>query len=379
LLVLILIILLGVIEKYYHSLALNKTPIRVHVNGARGKSSVVRLISAGLREGGKRVYAKVTGTSPRIIDENGNDINIHRFKSASIGEQIKIMKFFSKKSLDVAVFECMAVNPQYQWVSEHEMIKSNIGVITNVRPDHLDEMGLTEDQIASSLSNTIPYNGKFISNDRRYDGFYSEISTQRNSSFLPVHRDESIAKEMDRFTYLEHEENVLTALKVCKELGVEKSVAIEGMVKAKPDPGSLSAINLERLNKNILFVNAMAANDPSSTFKIWEMVDVKYAHLKKCIFFNTRSDRIYRTNQILELVKEKMMPSMLIVRGNKKILSPIIDKLNLTENSILVPDSIDSFEVIDMFFQNNDSLVFAIGNMVGWGENLMLEIEKYKV
>ena len=216
LLVLIFIVVLGVIEKYFHSLALDKIPIRVHVNGARGKSSVVRLISAGLRAGGKRVFSKVTGTSPRIIDANGNDINIHRFKSASIGEQIKIINYFSKKKLDVAVFECMAVNPQYQWISEHEMIKSNIGFITNVRHDHLDEMGSTEDQIASSLSNTIPYNGKFISNDRRFDDFYSEISIQRNSSFLPVVRDDSIAKEMDRFTYLEHEENVLTALKVCK-------------------------------------------------------------------------------------------------------------------------------------------------------------------
>jgi len=378
-LVLIFIVVLGVVEKYYHSLALDKIPIRVHVNGARGKSSVVRLISAGLREGGKRVFAKVTGTSPRIIDANGNDINIHRFKSASIGEQIKIINYFSKKDLDVAVFECMAVNPQYQWVSEHEMIKSNIGVITNVRPDHLDEMGADEVQIASSLSNTIPFNGKLVSNDKRFDTMYRGIAQQRNTSFLPVDEGKSISQEMGKFTYLEHEENVLTALRVCEELGVERSTAIKGMVKAKPDPGSLSVINLEKSNKDILFVNAMAANDPSSTFKIWEMVNAKYSDMEKCIFFNTRSDRIYRTNQILELVKNKMNPSKLIVRGNKKILSPIINRLDLGINIILIPNSIEYDEMIEILFQNSGSLIFAIGNMVGWGESLVAEIHRYKV
>ena len=36
----------------------------VHVNGTRGKSTVSRLIEAGLREGGMRVFCKTTGTDP---------------------------------------------------------------------------------------------------------------------------------------------------------------------------------------------------------------------------------------------------------------------------------------------------------------------------
>ena len=37
------------------------------------------------------------------------------------------------------------------------MIKSTISVITNVRPDHIDEMGLTLKDNTMSLSNTNPY------------------------------------------------------------------------------------------------------------------------------------------------------------------------------------------------------------------------------
>ena len=36
----------------------------VHVNGTRGKSTVCRLIDAGLRAGGVRVFCKTTGTDP---------------------------------------------------------------------------------------------------------------------------------------------------------------------------------------------------------------------------------------------------------------------------------------------------------------------------
>ena len=51
----------------------SKIPIRIHVNGTRGKSSVTRLIAAGLRAGGKRTFAKTTGTAPRVIDSIGID------------------------------------------------------------------------------------------------------------------------------------------------------------------------------------------------------------------------------------------------------------------------------------------------------------------
>ena len=82
-------------EYYLHQSDLEKIPIRIHVNGSRGKSSVTRLIAAGLRHGGFRTMAKTTGSSPRIIDTNGTDREIQRLRSASIGEQVKLLRFFS--------------------------------------------------------------------------------------------------------------------------------------------------------------------------------------------------------------------------------------------------------------------------------------------
>jgi len=121
--IILVLLILGLIESRIHKLSLNKIPIRIHVNGTRGKSSVVRLIAAGLRAGGLKTYAKTTGTVPCIINEKGKDINLHRLRTATIGEQIRLIRFFGKKKPDALVIECMAVNPQYQWISEHKIVK----------------------------------------------------------------------------------------------------------------------------------------------------------------------------------------------------------------------------------------------------------------
>ena len=47
-----ILVFVGLLESYFHEKSLSNLPIRIHVNGARGKSSVTRLIAAGLREGG---------------------------------------------------------------------------------------------------------------------------------------------------------------------------------------------------------------------------------------------------------------------------------------------------------------------------------------
>ncbi|SVE24307.1 uncharacterized protein METZ01_LOCUS477161, partial [marine metagenome] len=78
LLLLISLIFFGWFENTLHIKALGKIPLRIHVNGSRGKSSVTRLVAAGLRSGGLKVLAKTTGSAPRIIDENGKDLVIHR-------------------------------------------------------------------------------------------------------------------------------------------------------------------------------------------------------------------------------------------------------------------------------------------------------------
>ena len=52
----------GALERVVHRRNLAKIPLRIHVNGTRGKSSVTRLIAAALRAHGTVTCAKTTGT-----------------------------------------------------------------------------------------------------------------------------------------------------------------------------------------------------------------------------------------------------------------------------------------------------------------------------
>ena len=376
----IILIIFGVFEKYLHQKSLSDIPIRIHVNGTRGKSSVTRLIAAGLRESGLKVLAKTTGTTPRIINEFGRDKIIHRLRSASIGEQVRLIRNFSKQNIDYLVIECMAVQPQYQWISEQKMIKSNIGVITNVRPDHLDEMGYTMKDIAKSLSNSIPTNGTLIAHKDKFLSLFKNIALGRNSKVKSVINDVVDEDYMQKFNYYEHKENVELALSVCEEVGVDRKVALKGILKNNPDPGALVIWKIE-INQSINhFVSAFAANDPQSTLDIYNKLSDRYSKLKRCIFLNTRSDRIYRTHQLLDLIYNKIIPDKLIVRGDR--LDSIIKKYDFASKNIEIirfDENVKPNTIIKVMGGFNDYLILGIGNIVGWGENFVNEMKRYKI
>lgn len=374
----LILILVGLWEYQTHQIVLSRLPNRIHVNGSRGKSSVVRLIAAGLRAGGYKTIAKVTGTSPRLIDENGKDRIIHRLRSASIGEQLRLMRMVSKKKPDYIVIECMAVQPEYQWISEHKMIRSNIGVITNIRPDHVDEMGYNINDITRSLCNTIPNSGTLISTKVTTANIIKQKASEYNTNVLFTSEADISTDLMDKFSYLEHRENVALALKVCSLAGIDKDVALNGMTSAQPDPGALHIWKIGTTKKNIFFINAFAANDPESTYRIWTMLKTKVSNANIAIFLNTRSDRLYRTLQMVELVLTKLNPHLFIVRGDNL---PDLSKFNnnLKCKVITFTNSSKPNQVIEYINSLNNEYIMGIGNMVGWGESFIKKIKKIKI
>ena len=373
----LVLIVSGLLEFKYHQLVLNSIPVRVHVNGTRGKSSVTRLIAAGLRAGGKRTFAKTTGTAPRVIDPNGIDRIIHRLRRPSIGEQVRLLKYFSSEKPEVVVMECMAVQPQYQWISEHQMVKSQIGVITNARPDHLDEMGPTDEDVVQSLCNSIPVSGTLVTAEDKHKDILETVALQNNSEIL-FSDETSVSKdELNSFNYIEHPQNIAIALDVCDKMGIEREVALSGMHSVQPDLGALIVWKLAGENGFVQFVNGMAANDPVSTLQIWKFVIDRYPTTAgTAVFFNSRDDRPLRTKQMLELTFEEIKPEYFIIRGDK-VESNI---RRLTHHSSETKVSIFPLnETLDNVVESilnlpDDVLVYAIGNQVGAGQEILQKI-----
>ena len=375
----LVLIISGLFEFRYHQLTLANLPVRIHVNGTRGKSSVTRLIAAGLRAGGRRTFAKTTGTAPRVIDAQGIDRIIHRLRRPSIGEQVRLLKYFASEKPDVVVMECMAVQPQYQWISEHQMVKSQIGVITNARPDHLDEMGPTEVDVVKSLCNSIPIEGTIVTAEEKHKHIIESVAKSNRSEMLFSEEKSVTDSELNKFKYIEHPQNIAIALDVCRKMGVSRDVALGGMHSVQPDLGALVVWKLLGTKGALQFVNGMAANDPVSTLQIWKFVIDRYpTNTGTAVFFNSRDDRPIRTKQMLELTFEEIKPEYFIIRGDKieQKVKRLIHHSPDTQVSIFsISDSIDNISnsILDL---DDDILVFAIGNQVGVGQEILNKLSE---
>ena len=306
-LLLILLLLYGVVEFRGHQRRVYSIPIRIHVNGTRGKSSVTRLIAAGLRAGGIKTMAKTTGTLPRIIDENGLEIEVIRPSRANILEHLKVIRYFARRQPQALIIECMAVQPEYQWICENKFVHSTLGVITNVRLDHVREMGPSIENIARSLCNTLPRNGIALTTEREMFWLMQRQARRVNCDLIQIPHSTVTTEEVKGFDHIEHAENVAVALAACERLGVERRVALEGMYRSHADVGALRVFEVEQDEKVIQFVYAMAANDPESTMDIWKKTKITIQNMGVVVLLlHTRADRYDRALQLLEMIQEGM-------------------------------------------------------------------------
>lgn len=258
-----ILLLFLVVEFQIHTRKVRSIPIRIHVNGTRGKSSVTRLIAGALREHGVRTFAKTTGTLPRVVMADGKEYPVYRPARANIIEQLRIISLAASHQAQALVIECMALQPRLQALTELQFVRSTHGVITNARLDHLDVMGPSEKDVALALMGTIPHGGKLFTAEGRYGPDFQRVCEDRKSTLVLLEESDVMAvtdQDMAGFRYVEHKENVALVLKVCSSLDVPRDVALRGMWNAKQDPGAMSECIVDFFGRKILFINGFAAN-----------------------------------------------------------------------------------------------------------------------
>ena len=301
---LLLVLLSGLGALEYARLARQRDaiPVRIHVNGTRGKSSVVRLIAAALRAHGVRTYAKTTGSLPRLIAPDGSELPVFRPGLTNVIEQLRMIAIAAEDRAGALVLECMALHPRLQALCELRIVRSTHGVISNAWPDHLDVMGPTERDVALALLGTCPVKGVLFTAERDHLPLFEHACRDRGSRLVRVGEAELAAiadDELARFSYLEHRENVALALAVCGELGVPRDVALAGMLSAAPDVGALRECEVDFFGRRVVFVNGFAANDPVATERIWNLALARHRDREaKLMVINCRLDRSDRSRQL---------------------------------------------------------------------------------
>ncbi|MEU6551098.1 poly-gamma-glutamate synthase PgsB [Streptomyces sp. NPDC046915] len=366
----------GVVEQRRHFTNLDHIPTRVLINGIRGKSSITRLCAGALRGGGLTTVAKTTGTAARFIHPDATEEPVYRkFGIANVVEQIGIVRRAAAYQPDALVIECMAVMPALQEINQSKLIRSTIGVLCNVREDHLAEMGPTLDDVARSLCRSMPEDGICVTAEKERFDILQEEADARNCRLVYADPETVTDEELRGFSWFTFKENVAIALTVAELLGVDRETALKGMYEAPPDPGVLSVERyLTPEGKKLRFANVFAANDPESTLmNINQLLDLGAIHRPLNVVINCRPDRVERNGQMGEIIPD-LDPEHVFVIGHPA--KSAIDAIPAEFRSRAVDLGGDKRDPAEFMAQMlgtlaPDSSLVAIGNIHGQGEILL--------
>lgn len=372
------LLFLGFIEYFYHRRSVSRLRIRIHVNGTRGKSSVTRLIAAGLRAGGIKTCAKTTGTLARMILPDGTEYPVFRPSRPNVIEQLRIVRKAASIGAEALVVECMALLPNLQSLSERKLLQATHGVITNARADHLDVMGPEEEDVALALAGIIPPGKVSYTSEHKHLPLLNRAAKDRNCRL--VHVDEAeVAQVGDEslsgFAYVEHAENVALALRVCHDLGVDQATALRGMWEAVPDPGAMNTCEINFFGRRFYFVNGFAANDPESTETVWNIAWNRFSQVdKRVAIFNCRADRPDRSKQLGKAcVNWNRADHYLLMGTGTYIFARAASANGLDSRKIYFAEGYRVDEIFEAVVDlcGRSTLVLGVGNIGGDGLELV--------
>ena len=379
-----ILLVIGIVESVLHSTRVARIPLRIHVNGTRGKSSVTRLIAAGLNAGGLRTVAKTTGSEARFILPGGEEQDVPRNGMTTILEQVWVIRRALKYKPQVLVIECMALKPSLQDVESRRIVRPQIGVISNVGPDHRDVMGSRLEKIAEALCKTIPIGGRLFTCEQAMFPILSRKAAARNTEIIKIESDRSLTY-FPVHGFYEHTDNIATALSVCEHLGVSRETAISGMKSLTPDRGALWAGEFSLGGKNLTFINALAANDPAAVEKIWNFCrDVfDFAHNRLAVLVNSRRDRPLRSRELVDLLLtlEPDVDFYLFIGDMTKWLRNYAKKKGLKADKIHAIGVRQTDQILHRLEEilTDDMIVFGMGNLRGPGFALIEYVDHFGV
>lgn len=347
------------LSAFFHRRNLRAIPIRVHVAGARGKSTVTRMIAAGLRADGLRVIAKATGSEPRLVLPDGAEEVWRRRGPASVREQIRFMARAARMGAQAVVVECMAVRPEFVWASEAQLVRATLTVITNARPDHFEELGHDPQAMERALAFAIPAGGDLI--------LSGEAATPLMLASAKARGCRTVIAPIDGLD--PDEANRAIALAACEALGVAHDKAAQAIAEAGADPGGFFRQPMELDGARFCFVNAFACNDVASLARLWGSRD---ARAPATVLLNARRDRPLRTQGFLQFLAAQGPLPRLFLSGDPLAMR-LARRAGFSPGGIhwLGAGSVEETVAALLREAGAETEVWGIGNYHGLGRDLI--------
>jgi len=234
--------------------------LRIAVTGTRGKTTVARLLASVLREGGRTVLAKTTGSEPCYILPDGSVERIRRRGPASILEQKALLHRAARLRADVVVAEVMSIHAENHQVEGRRILVPQLVLATNFHADHTEAQGFTAEEVGAVLALAVPAGAAVLAPEGRCPASFRDALSAVGATLVEVRVDERAPSLGGPFA-----ENLSLVVAAARRLGVGDEAIHRGTAAAQHDIGQLGAWTVPTADGRAHLVNAFAANDPEST------------------------------------------------------------------------------------------------------------------
>lgn len=274
---------------------------RILVTGSRGKSTIVRLLHAGLHAAGLQTYGRITGVVPRELGPDGI-----RVISRSTSPHVEEMNWWLDQlpaSAQAIILENSAITADLHDLAGR-WLQPDITVLTNTLPDHQELWGPTAACAAQVLVQGIPKNHTLVlPASLRSDRHLQELLGQRRNQLIFAEPASSVEKGF-------HATNLGLALGVVEQLGLPAQAALKAMLELPRDRYDFHVASFAGAEVAMAF----SANDIASTRALFK--SLKWSKDETRLIYNHRKDRPGRFRSFIDWLNQTGWQEVLII-GDK--------------------------------------------------------------
>jgi poly-gamma-glutamate synthase PgsB/CapB len=345
------------------------------------------MLASALREGGRAVLAKTTGSEPCLVLPDGSVERIARRGPPSILEQKRLVHRGARLGVDALVAEVMSIHAENHLVEGRRILIPHLVLVTNLRVDHTAAGAGSPDEVAALLALGVPAGATVLVPEaeclaslrapvERAGGRVIAVPAGTAASVLE-------GSTTSPFRFGENADLVVAA---GRALGLDDPTLARGVERARHDVGALRVWRVpgDGGSPPAYLVSAFAANDPDSSLRAYDRVvaalhDPAGPHLGLLCLRADRGDRTVQWADALRAGALDRCRRVFVTGRHAAALERRVRRAGPRPGAgrpppieVLRPSSAPALtRFLVSGLEGTGGIVLGLGNLVGTGETLV--------